>query len=82
MIIEVGGSVILMLGWQTRKIAWLLLAFVVVATVMGHRFWQFDGGQYVNQLNHFLKNIAIVGGLLYVAAMGGGTTSLDRRRPR
>ena len=79
-LVEVGGGALLILGWQTRRIAWLMIAFVVIATFMAHRFWQFDAAQYANQMNHFLKNAAIVGGLLYAAVMGAGALSLDGRR--
>jgi putative oxidoreductase len=78
--IELGGGTLLVLGWQTRRVAWLLIAFVAIATFMAHRFWQFDAAQYANQLNHFLKNAAIVGGLLYVVVFGAGTVSLDGTR--
>jgi putative oxidoreductase len=78
--IELGGGALLVLGWQTRRVAWLLIAFTAIATFMAHRFWQFDAAQYANQLNHFLKNAAIVGGLLYVVVFGAGSVSLDGTR--
>jgi putative oxidoreductase len=45
---------------------------------MAHRFWEFDAAQLNNQMNHFLKNVAIIGGLFYVATFGPGRMSLDR----
>lgn len=78
-LIEVGGGVLLILGWQTRRVAWLLMLFVAIATAMAHRFWEFDAAHYANQLNHFLKNAAIIGGLLYVVVLGPGKLSLDER---
>lgn len=78
-LIELGAGALLVLGWQTRRVAWLLLLFVIIATAMAHRFWEFDGAQYGNQLNHFLKNLAIIGALLYVAALGAGKLSIDER---
>jgi putative oxidoreductase len=78
-LIELGGGALLLLGWQTRRISWLLILFVAIATAMAHRFWEFDAAQYANQMNHFLKNAAIVGGLLYVAVLGAGRLSLDER---
>jgi putative oxidoreductase len=78
--IEIGGGALLVLGWQTRRVAWLLIAFSLIAAFMAHRFWQVDAAQYANQLNHFLKNAAIVGGLLYVVVFGAGTVSLDGAR--
>ena len=78
-VIEIGGAALLIAGWNTRRAAWLLILFVAVATAMAHRFWQFDAAQYANQLNHFLKNVAMIGGLLYVAVLGAGALSLDAR---
>jgi putative oxidoreductase len=81
-VIEIGGAVLLITGWNARRAAWLLILFVAIATAMAHRFWEFDAAQYNNQLNHFLKNAAIIGGLLYVAILGAGALSLDpRSRP-
>jgi putative oxidoreductase len=79
-IIHVAGGVLLVLGWKTKWTSWILVAMVVIATAMAHRFWQVDATQYTNQLNHFLKNLAIIGGLLYVIAFGAGATSVDARR--
>lgn len=80
-IIEVGGGILLVAGWKTRWVAWLFVAFVAIATAMAHRFWEFDAAQFNNQLNHFLKNLAVIGGLLYVAVQGAGMYSLDGIRP-
>jgi len=77
-VIEIGGGLMLATGWRTRWAARLLVVFVAVATAMAHRFWQFEPAQFANQLNHFLKNIAIVGGLIFVATFGPGRTALDR----
>jgi len=78
-IIEIGGSILLIVGWRTRWAAWLLALFVVIAAFAAHRFWEIsDPGQFNNQLNHFLKNLSIVGGLLYVATFGPGSASVDK----
>ena len=77
--IEVGGSILLIIGWRTRWVAWLLALFVLIAAFAAHRFWQFDAAQYGNQMNHFMKNLAIIGGLLFVASFGPGSASLDKR---
>lgn len=77
--IEIGGAALLILGWQTRRISWLLIVFVAIATAMAHRFWEFPDAQYVAQMNNFLKNVAIIGGLLYVIAFGPGTFSVDAK---
>lgn len=81
-VIEIGGAVLLITGWNARRAAWLLIVFTAIATAMAHRFWEFDAAQYGNQLNHFLKNVAIIGGLLYVAALGAGSASIDAKGAR
>lgn len=74
-LVEVGGAALLILGYRTRAAAVVLAAFsVLTAIVFHHQF----GDQ--NQLIHFLKNLAIAGGLLQVAASGAGRFSLDARR--
>jgi putative oxidoreductase len=78
--IEVLVPIALILGVFPRISALLLIAFVVVATALAHRFWQFpDAAAYRGQLNHFLKNIAIIGGMLYYFVTGPGAFSLAGR---
>lgn len=77
-VIEVGGAILLIIGWKTRWVAWLLALFVLIATFAAHRFWEFDAAQYANQMNHFMKNMAIIGGFLFIAAAGPGGASVDK----
>jgi putative oxidoreductase len=74
-VIEVGGGVLLVLGFQTRLVA-LIMAVFSVATALGFHHDFADQ----NQMIHFLKNIAMAGGLLQVVAFGAGALSLDGRR--
>ena len=77
--IEVGGGVLLIIGYRTRWVAWLLALFVGIATFAAHRFWELpDPAQNNMQMVHFLKNLAVIGGLLYVAAFGAGSASVDK----
>ena len=77
-IIEVGGAVLLIVGWKTRYAAWLLALFTLIAACAAHRFWTFDAAQTANQMNHFMKNFAIIGGLLFIAAFGPGRLSVEK----
>lgn len=72
--LELVGGGALALGFRTRWVAIVLAVFTIVAAALFHS--QF-GDQ--NQMIHFLKNIAIAGGLLQVAAFGAGSASLDAR---
>ena len=75
--IDLAGGALLILGWKTRWISWLLVVFVLIAISAAHRFWEFDAAQYANQLNHFLKDLAIIGGLLYIIVFGPGSMSVE-----
>lgn len=71
-LIEIGGGLLLVLGFRTRLVA-LGLALFSVATAAA--FHHALGDQ--RQLVHLLKNVAIAGGLLQVVAFGAGACSLD-----
>ena len=77
--LEVAGGLALIAGWRVRYVAWALLVFTGLAAVIFHAFWAAEAPAYQNQLNHFLKNVAIMGGLLCVGAAGAGSWSLDGR---
>ena len=77
LILEFVGGALLILGWKTRWTAIILAIFVAVITPIFHGFWAFEPAQMTGQLNHFLKNISIVGGLLYIFAFGAGSKSID-----
>ena len=72
------GCLSVTLGAWTRIGALFLLAFLAAATFYFHDFWQFvDPGQRQLQTIQFMKNLAIGGGLLTLAAYGGGPWSVD-----
>jgi putative oxidoreductase len=74
---ELLGGLLLLLGFKTRLGACMLLIFVIPATLIFHDFWSFQPEHMTEQCHHFLKNLAIFGGLLYVLAVGAGKYSLD-----
>ncbi|ALS62142.1 DoxX family protein [Pandoraea norimbergensis] len=69
------GGVLLALGYRTRLVAAILALFSVASALIFHNAL---GDQ--NQLFHFMKNLAMAGGLLQVVAFGGGAYSLDGRQ--
>jgi putative oxidoreductase len=74
----------LIFGLATRYAALAAVVFVIIATALGHRYWEFPQPQQLNQYNHFLKNLAIIAGALFVFVVGAGRYALDavlRRRP-
>jgi putative oxidoreductase len=70
--VEVGGSLLLIAGYQTRIVAVGMAVFTLLTAAFFHRNFA-DQDQTI----HFMKNIAIIGGLLQVAAFGAGRYALD-----
>ncbi|HXF67845.1 MAG TPA: DoxX family protein [Burkholderiales bacterium] len=79
-VLEIAGGLMVLLGWKARWGALLLIVFLVPATLIFHDFWAADPAQYTNQFNHFMKNVSILGALVFVMGMGSGPLSLDRRK--
>jgi putative oxidoreductase len=79
-IVELGGGLLLLAGLMTRWAALVLAVFCLVTAFVFHGFGD------MNSSIHAMKNIAMTGGFLYVAAFGAGEWSLDallsRRRGR
>lgn len=79
-IMEVGGSLALIAGFRIRIAALALAVFTLVATFVFHNFWGVPADQAMVQQLMFYKNIAVVGGLLVLAAHGAGAWSVDAAR--
>lgn len=80
LVVEVLGSVALILGWKTRWAALVLAFFTLVASFYFHAFWAVPAEQHMMQQLMFSKNMAVVGGLLVLAAFGPGAWSVDGAR--
>jgi putative oxidoreductase len=79
---ELGLGLLLLIGWQARWAALGLAIFVAVITPIFHGYWAMPEAQQMMQKQAFFKNLAVVGGLLVVAAFGAGRFSLDGRDRR
>jgi putative oxidoreductase len=65
-------------GYQARIGATLLAIFIVLATVFFHNFWALPSEEQQAQMVQFMKNLAILGGLLLIIANGPGPWSVDQ----
>ncbi len=74
-LVELGGGILLVIGYRTRIVAAILALFAIVTALAFHNDLA-DQGQFIN----FFKNVAMAGGLLQVVAFGAGRLSLDARR--
>jgi putative oxidoreductase len=77
-IVELGCGTMLVLGLKTRWAAAALFVFTGLAALFFHNFWAAAPDQAQNQMVHFMKNLAMMGGMLFVMVHGGGALSMDR----
>ena len=73
-LLEVFGGLAIIAGWQTRAVAFALAGFSVMSAIIFHADFADQ-----NQMNSFMKNIAIAGGFLFLMANGPGAYALDNR---
>jgi putative oxidoreductase len=75
--IEIGGGVLLILGFRSRIVALVMAGFTLATALAFHRHLSDP-----NQMMHFLKNLSMTGGLLQIVAFGGARLSADARLKR
>jgi putative oxidoreductase len=73
--IEIGAGLALVLGYWTRAASAALFLFMIPTTLLFHTHWADP-----NQMIHFMKNVAMMGGLLYILTYGPGPISMDVRQ--
>ena len=73
--VELGAGLMLLVGYKTRVAALALAIFTLAAALFFHNQLG-DRNQFI----HFMKNLAICGGLLQVYVFGAGGFSIDRWR--
>jgi putative oxidoreductase len=73
----IAGSLSVILGYKARFGAALLLTFLVLASYYFHPFWKLDGQAQQDQMIQFMKNLSMMGAMLFIVANGSGPMSLD-----
>jgi putative oxidoreductase len=72
--IEIGGGLLILTGYQARYAALVIALWLIPVTLIFHHFWGIPAEQQQDQMVHYLKNVAIVGGLLILAYASPGKT--------
>ena len=75
--LQLGAGIMVMAGWHARIGALSLAAFCIAAALIFHT--EFSDR---NELNHFMKDVALAGAFLVVWGRGAGTFSVDAWRAR
>jgi putative oxidoreductase len=73
----IAGSLSVILGYKARGGAVLLLTFLVLATYFFHPFWKLEGQAQQEQMIQFMKNLSMMGAMLFIVANGSGPMSVD-----
>jgi putative oxidoreductase len=77
--VEFFGALCVVLGLKTRYAALAMAVFTGIAALISHQFWHLEGTARTTEYFQFMKNLAIIGGFLYLFTAGPGPFSLDRR---
>ncbi|MFZ6691717.1 DoxX family protein [Undibacterium sp. SXout20W] len=77
-IVELGGGLMLIVGWKARWAALAMMVFTLAAGFIFHDFWNAGADTAQNQMIHFMKNLSMAGGLLFAVVHGSGNLSLER----
>jgi putative oxidoreductase len=80
--LELLGGLAILIGLQVRVVSWILFVYLIPVTFLFHGFWSAERPQQQNLMYHFLKNLAIMGGMLLLAANGAGAYSVDASRKK
>ncbi len=75
-LIELGGGLMILLGWQARWGATAIFLFIIPVTLIFHPFWTFEGQEAMHQFHSFFKNLAIMGGMIFIMVFGSGPLSI------
>jgi putative oxidoreductase len=73
----IAGSISVIVGFKARFGAALLLVFLVLASYYFHAFWKLEGQAQQEQMIQFMKNLSMMGAMLFIVANGSGPMSLD-----
>jgi putative oxidoreductase len=71
------GSLSVIVGYKARVGAALLLTFLVLASYYFHPFWKLEGQAQQEQMIQFMKNLSMMGAMLFIVANGAGRASVD-----
>ena len=79
-LVELGGGLLIALGWKARWAAAVIFLFIIPVTLVFHNPLGLDAAQAQQQMINLLKNVSIMGGMLGLFAFGPGGFSLDAKK--
>jgi len=74
-LVELGGGLMLILGYRARMAALAIFLFIIPVTLVFHNFWAVPAAEAQMQMIQFMKNLAIMGGMLCIVAFAPVVTA-------
>jgi putative oxidoreductase len=78
-LVELLGGIALVVGYRVRETAVVMIVFLFVTIFIGHRFWELEGAARRIHVIQIKKNVAMIGGFIYVLITGGGRYAISAR---
>ncbi|MGH9773704.1 MAG: DoxX family protein [Candidatus Acidiferrales bacterium] len=79
LVVEILGGLGILVGFKARVASGALFLYLIPVTILFHNFWALQGMERQEAMSHFMMNLAVMGALLLVAALGAGGWSMDER---
>ena len=80
-VIQIAAGLAIIIGFKGKLAAFVLAGLTLVISIYMHNFWTMtEGLARSHEMQNFIKNMAIMGGLLFVSSLGTGWLSLDNRK--
>ncbi len=76
-LMQIIGGLSVLLGFEARIGALLLIVFVIPAAIKMHDFWNLQGEDRITQKTMFMKDVAVLGGLLLLLVTGAGSFAFN-----
>jgi putative oxidoreductase len=80
MVIEIGASLMIIGGFKARLGGAVLFLWMIPVTFLFHNFWAMPADQQQIQQIMFMKNLGLMGGMLYIMAFGSGPMSITKSK--
>lgn len=77
-VIEIGAALMIIAGYKARLGAAALFLWMIPVTFLFHNFWAMPADQQMIQQIMFMKNLGLMGGMLYIMAFGSGPMSVKK----
>ena len=80
-VLQIVGGLAIIVGYKGKLAAFILAGLTLMISIYMHNFWNLpEGGDVSHETQNFVKNMAIMAGLLILAARGTGQFSIEKHK--